>query len=380
MTGTSCDAVDVALARLSGPLASRRLELAAFASVPFPPRARQRLLAACDAAAIPVAELARLHVWLAERVADAVLATCAGAKIAPGRLAFIASHGQTIYHQGRPRPFLGRPVACTWQLGEAAVIAARTGVPVINNFRAADVALGGQGAPLVPWLDWLFLHHPRQPRAALNLGGIANLTLLPPGAGADRVRAFDTGPGNMVVDALAAHFSQGRRRCDRDGRGAARGQVIAPLLRRLLADPYYRQKPPKSCGREQYGRAFVARLLAAAPNASPDDLLATATALTARTVALGLALGSARGTAWEVIAAGGGLRNPTLMRMLAAAAPQCRFRSSADFGIPPQAKEALAFAVLADRTFHQLPANLPAATGARWPAILGQIAYPPPRR
>lgn len=379
MTGTSCDGVDVALVRLSGPLNARHVELVQLVSFAFHRRERQRLLAACDAAAISVAELARLNVWLAETIAAAVLGACRQARLAPARLAFIASHGQTIYHQGRPQTFLGRRLACTWQLGEAAVIAARTGVPVISNFRAADVALGGQGAPLVPFVDWLLLRHPRQPRAALNIGGIANLTLLPPEVAPENVCAFDTGPGNMVMDALAAHCSQGRRRWDHDGRAAARGRVLEPLLGRLLADPYYRRKPPKSCGREQFGRAFVARLLAAAPRAAGDDLLATAAALTAHTIALGLTLGPQHRTPWEVVVSGGGLRNPTLMRMLAAAAPHCRFRSSADFGIVPQAKEALAFALLGDRTFHQLPANLPAATGARRPAILGQIAYPPPR-
>ncbi|MGH9508201.1 MAG: anhydro-N-acetylmuramic acid kinase [Terriglobales bacterium] len=374
MTGTSCDAVDVALVSLTGPAHQRRVELASFASFPFAAAGRRRLLAACDAPAISVAELARLNVWLAETIAAAVGAACRQAKISRARLALIASHGQTIYHQGRAARFLGRPIRCTWQLGEPAVIAARCGVPVIANFRAADMALGGQGAPLVPYLDWLLLRHRRQPRAVLNIGGIANLTLLPPAAGPSRVQAFDTGPGNMVMDAIAAEFSQGRERMDRGGRRAARGRVILPLLRRLLADPYYRQPPPKSCGREQYGHAFVTRMMAAAPGATGDDLMATAASLTAQTIALGLG----RRTRWEVIASGGGVRNPALMRMLAAAAPHCRFTTSEQFGIPPQAKEAMAFAVLGDRTLGGLPANLPTATGAAAPAILGQIAWPPP--
>lgn len=390
MTGTSCDAVDVALVELAGPVHQRRVSLAGFSSFPFTSAQRRRLLAAADAADISVAELARLNVWLGERIGAAVMAACRAAGIAPRRPAFVASHGQTVYHQGRPELFLGRRIACGWQLGEPAVIAARTGLPVIANFRAADLALGGQGAPLVPYLDWLLLRHPLQHRAALNIGGIANLTLLPPGAKPAQVRAFDSGPGNMVIDALAAAVSHGRERFDRGGHRAALGQVIEPLLRRLMAGDYYRQPPPKSCGREQFGRAFVAQFIAwgrqarsqtrRAGSSLGSDLIATATMLTAKTIALGLQMGGGRPSpAWEVVAAGGGTRNPTLMGMLANALPHCRFRSADEFGLPSQAKEAMAFAVLGDRTFCRLSANLPAATGASGPAILGQIAWPPPK-
>lgn len=393
MSGTSCDGIDVALVRITGRDWRRRVTLLGFRTVPYRRHEREFLLRACNAAAAPVADLSRLNFWLGEKFAAAVLATCRATGIPIHRLDFIASHGQTIYHQGRPAPFLGRPLACTWQLGEAACIAERTGVLTLGDFRVGDLAAGGQGAPLVPFLDYLLLRHPRRGRAALNIGGIANLTLIPAGAGPEQVRAFDTGPGNMVMDALAAHFSRGRQRYDRDGRLAARGRVIAPLLARLLRDPFYRRPAPKSAGREQYGREFVARLLAAAPRAGAEDLLATATALTARTIARALnqplarpgraraAAGELAGGApsWEVVVAGGGVHNRSLLHMLAEAAPACRFVSAAAFGIPPDAKEAVAFAVLGHATLLGEAANLPAATGARHSVILGKIT-PPARR
>ncbi len=372
MTGTSADAIDVALVRIRGRGWQRKAGLVAFHSQPFAPQTRAAILAACDAPAIATAALARLNVWLGEAIGDAVLHTCRGARLAAAQLDFVAVHGQTLYHQGRREPFLGRRIACTWQTGEAAVVAARTGATVISNFRAADMAAGGQGAPLVPFLDYLLLRHPRRDRAALNIGGIANLTLIRAGARPEQVIAFDTGPGNMVMDALAAHFSGGRQRYDQDGRLAARGRVWEPTLARLLSDSYYRRHPPKSCGREQYGRNYVSRLLAIAPRAAAADLLATATALTARTIAR--ALGQRE---WEVVVGGGGARNPTLMRMLAAAAPRCRFMGGDAFGIPAAAKEAIAFAVLGHATLCGEAGNLPSATGARRAVVLGSITPPP---
>lgn len=372
MTGTSADAIDVALVRIRGRGWRRRVTLAAFRSQPFASQTRKAILAACDAPAISTAALARLNVWMGEAIGDATLRACQAAGVAPAQLALVAVHGQTLYHQGRRQPYLGRRIACTWQTGEAAAVAARVGAPVVSNFRAADMAAGGQGAPLVPFLDYLLLRHPRRDRAALNLGGIANLTLIPAGARSDRVTAFDTGPGNMVLDALAAHFSGGRQRYDRDGRLAAKGRVLDALLARLLADAYYRRPAPKSCGREQYGRDFVRRLLARARRAAVADLLATAAALTARTIAR--ALGA---RAWEVVVGGGGALNPTLMRMLAEAAPRCRFIPGDRLGVPAAAKEAIAFAVLGHATLCGEPANLPSATGARHPVLLGSITPPP---
>jgi len=370
MSGTSADGVDVALVAIRGRGWQRKIELRAFSSFPFTARERARILAACDAQAIAVAELSRLNFWLGERFADAVARACRRARLPLAQLDLIASHGQTIYHQGVSARYLGRRNANTLQLGEIACIAERTGVTTVGDFRVGDVAAGGQGAPLVPMLDYLLLRHRTESRAVLNLGGIANVTLIPAGAAPEDVRAFDTGPGNMVMDALVGRFSGGTLRYDRDGRLAAAGQVLEPVVRALLRDPFYRRSGPKSVGREQYGGEFVARLqTACGAKARPEDVIATATALTARSIAG--ALIRAR-TDWQVIASGGGVHNRTLLRMLAEAASGCRLASSETYGIPPDAKEAVAFAVLGHATLLGEPGNLPSVTGARRAVVLGK--------
>ncbi len=374
MSGTSGDGVDVALVEIRGRGWERRLKLVAFESWPYSARERAEILSAANAAAISVAELARLHVWLGERFAEAVECACRRAGLEPRSLDLVASHGQTIYHQGHPSPFLGKRLAATWQLGEPAAMAARLQVPVMANFRALDVALGGQGAPLAPFLDYLCLRSPRRPRAALNIGGIANLTLLPAGCSPAAVVAFDTGPGNMVLDALAEKFLG--RRYDRGGKLAARGEAHPGLLAQLLRDRFYRRPPPKSAGREQYGREFVAALLAEARRLrlSPAATMATAAELTAQTIALGLQW-KAPLAAWEVVASGGGVRNRELMRRLERAAPGCRFLSSDEFGLPAGAKEAILMAVLGHAAWCGEPGNLPGVTGARRPSRLGQMQW-----
>jgi anhydro-N-acetylmuramic acid kinase len=244
-------------------------------------------------------------------------------------------------------------------------------VDVVADFRPGDLAAGGQGAPLVPYVDYLLYRSSRISRVALNMGGIANITAIPAGAGPEQVIAFDTGPGNMILDALAAHFSDGREKCDRDGRMAARGRADRKLLNTLLADPYFRRRPPKSAGREQYGTGFVASLIRR--GLAPEDLLATATAFTAASIAIGIHRFAGRPD--ELIVSGGGLRNPQLMALLAGFLPEVRIRTSNDFGISSDAKEAVAFALLAYETYHRRPSNLPSATGARRAAILGKVVF-----
>ncbi len=380
MSGTSADGIDVALCRIakacqSGAHQRPHIELVLHRAYPYATTLRRAVLAAMNAQQTSAAELARLHWRLGMAYADAVRAAADGHV-----LDLVGCHGQTIYHQGLPARYAGRTFACTWQLGEAALIAAAVKAPVVSNFRPADMAAGGQGAPLVPMLDATLFAHPRRARVLQNLGGIANLTVVPAGGALDAVIALDTGPANMVIDALTQRLFS--KPYDRGGRLAAQGSPHPATLATLLRDPYYKRVPPKSAGREQYGEAFVEQFLNIARRArlSPHDTLATATALTSRSVAEAYRqfvqpkLGDA---AVDYIVAGGGAKNDTLMQMLATdLAPfGCHVMTSDSMGIPTQAKEAVAFALLAWQTWHHLPGNVPAATGARHPAILGQVTY-----
>jgi len=348
MSGTSLDGIDVAIVEIRG----RSVETVGFTSTPYSPAVRDSILAVSDTQTHTSA-ISRLNYQLGELYAKAVLRTVQRY----GAVELIGCHGQTIYHEGRSN---------TLQIGEPAVIAERTGLPVISNFRARDIAAGGHGAPLVPYVDYLLFRHPRRTRVALNIGGIANITVMPAGAGPDEVVAFDTGPGNMVIDALTHEFSGGRLTYDSGGKIARSGAVNRELLDDLLRDPYYRRKPPKSAGREQYGTAFVARLRDT--GLSLPDLIATATVLTAATIARAIPA-----TADEVIASGGGTHNPQIMGHLAGFLPGISIAESTSYGIHADAKEAIAFAVLAYETWRSRPANLPRATGARNAVILGSI-------
>lgn len=382
MSGTSADGIDVALARISGapPRLDARLEQ--FAAIPFRPHVREAVLRLAEGAPTTTAELSQLNFLLGEEFARAAREACQKFRVPLRKLDLIGSHGQTIYHQGAPSRFLGARVASTLQIGEPAVIAARTGVTTVGDFRVADMAAGGQGAPLVPFVDYLLYRHPRRGRVALNIGGIANVTVIPAAARPAQVFAFDTGPGNMVIDALVRHFTRGRQSYDREARLARRGHVCAALVNELMRDPYFRRPPPKSCGREQYGAAYVSRILARGRKlrARGPDLIHSATLLTA------LAVWDAfhrfifpRAYVHNLIVSGGGAQNPLLMAQLQAFLPGVQVVSSAAVGVPTDAKEAFAFAILAYESFHRRPANLPSATGARLAAILGNVSYPPSR-
>jgi anhydro-N-acetylmuramic acid kinase len=344
MSGTSLDGIDVAIVEIRG----RRIRTLGFRSKAYPKATRAALLAPLDAEAI-----SRLNFELGELYARAV--RDAVRRFGPVEL--IGCHGQTVYHEGG---------AHTLQIGEAAVLAEGTGVTVVSNFRARDIAAGGQGAPLVPFADYLLFRHPRRTRVALNIGGIANVTIILASARPEDVIAFDTGPGNMVIDALVHEFTKGRRDYDVNGRIAATGQINRKLLAELLQDPYYRKPGPKSAGREQYGAAFVERMKEV--EGSYPNLIATATALTALTIA-----GALRGRTGDLIVSGGGVHNRQLMGQIAALLPELRVTTSAEYGINPDAKEAIAFAVLAYETWRGRPSNLPSATGARRAVVLGSV-------
>ena len=384
MSGTSADGIDVALVRIrdasrvsSGRNRDRahsRIQLLGHADFPYPRDVRNAVLDAMNATSASVADLSRLNFRLAELYADAVVAAQRRLRV---RAELIGCHGQTIYHQGEHSPFLGKKVAVTWQIGEGAIIAARSGLPVVSDFRPADMATGGKGAPLVPFFDYAFYRDPRIGRIAQNIGGIANLTAIPPAATLTQVRAFDTGPGNMVIDAVAERLF--RQRYDRDGKFAATGTVLQDVVRALLAAPFFRQRPPKTAGREEFGREFVANFLKRCGRAAKPDILATATALTAQSIAQAIRRFVIKpGTRYrELIVSGGGSKNPTLLAMLANEIGKLNLslRLSDEFGVPSEAKEAVAFALLAYETWHRRPSNVPSATGAKRPAILGKISY-----
>ncbi|MFZ0663122.1 MAG: anhydro-N-acetylmuramic acid kinase [Acidobacteriaceae bacterium] len=381
MSGTSADGIDVALVhitvRIASAAAAPKITLIAHHATAYSPALRKAVLAAMNAPHTSTAELARLNWRLGIAYAEAIRAAL---RKYPVKLDLVGCHGQTIYHQAQPAAYAGRLIACTWQIGEPALIASEIGVPIVSNFRPADMAAGGQGAPLVPLLDFVLFAHAKRARILQNIGGIGNLTAIPVGASADRLVAFDTGPGNMVIDALTAQLF--RKKYDRDGGIAAHGQVLKTVIQSVLREPYFRKGPPKSAGREEFGTAFTADFLSACKKAggNSEDTVATATALTAESIALAcdrFVQPLLRKAPADFIVSGGGSRNKTLMSMLRARLEPRGYTMMASdaAGIPSQAKEAVAFALLAWQTWHRRAGNIPAATGASRPAILGEITY-----
>ena len=385
MSGTSADGVDVALVQLSGEKPTPGIRLLAHQHFSYPRAVRKAVLSAMNGKSAQVSDLARLNCLLGELYADAVTKACKSHRI---NADLIGCHGQTLYHQGEVSSFLGRRLAATWQTGEGSIIAARLGIPVVSDFRPADMAAGGKGAPLVPLLDVAFYSHPKKLRVLQNLGGIGNLTIIPSGSNLnhmDSVIAFDTGPGNMVIDACAQQLFG--KAYDARGAIAARGKVLKNALDRAMKHSFFRRLPPKTAGREEFGREFVEHFLRwCGSQAKKADVLATATALTALSIGEALRGSLARSgiqlpferSAAEYIASGGGVENRTLMRMITEQVQPLGFRilTSDEMGMPNQAKEAVAFALLAYRTWNRQPGNVPSATGAERPAVLGKISYP----
>jgi anhydro-N-acetylmuramic acid kinase len=383
MSGTSADGIDVALARISGKPPRVKARLLNHTAVKFPSAVRAEILRVAEQRAITAGELSQLNFRLGALFADAAAAACRRFRVKIASVDLIGSHGQTIFHQGKAVPYLGARVASTLQIGEGAVIAAKTGVTTVADFRPADMALGGQGAPLVPYADYLLYRDAWVGRVALNLGGIANVTAIPARASMERVFAFDTGPANMLIDALVAHFSRGRARFDEGARRAMAGWAIPALLDELMRDPYLRVAPPKSTGREYYGSAYLKRVLALGRKfrAKPDDLIRCATIFTALSVVDALnRFVLPRVKIGQLIVSGGGARNPLIMAQLSAALPGVEVIPSSRLGVPEEAKEAFAFALLAYETFHQRAGNVFSATSASGPAVLGKICYALPKK
>ncbi len=370
MSGTSADGVDCAIVDAG----VRGVRVLAFDTCPYPRTVRDGVLALCDGGPVAVADLCHLNAVLGELFASAVLRLAERSGVPLGSIDLIGSHGQTVCHLPRGRRFRGRRLGSTLQIGEPSVIAERTGITTVADFRPRDMAAGGQGAPLVPLADYVLFRHARRSRAVQNIGGIANVTYLPAGCSPAGVLAFDTGPGNMMIDRLAALVTDGRARYDAGGRLAARGTVDEGLLAELMAHPFLRRRPPKSTGREEFGRPFTDAVYARSVKAGlrPLDVLATVTAFTAHSIALAYRR-HLPAPVDEVILCGGGARNDTLVAMLRDALLPAPVRPSDEFGIDADAREAVAFAVLARETVRGAAGNVPSATGADHPVVLGKI-------
>jgi anhydro-N-acetylmuramic acid kinase len=376
MSGTSADGVDAALVQIDGSARSPRIRLRAFQTYPLPGGMREAILAASDPRIGTVDLLCRLNVALGEVFADAALEVARQAGIAIGAIDLIGSHGQTVQHLPEPTSLNGYPIRATLQLGEPSVIAERTGVMTVADFRPRDMAAGGEGAPLAPYVHYRLFGDAHRTRLIHNIGGISNVTLLPAGGELADVLAFDTGPGNMPIDGAVGRLTGAHETYDKDGVRARRGQVHRPLVAELLAHPFLARHPPKSTGREAFGAAFLDQVFArgAESGVMGDDLIATLTAFTAATMADAYRrFVFPRFTDVEGVLCGGGSRNPTLTAWLRRELPDVEWRLSDDFGIAADALEAVMCAVLAHATMCGQAANVPSATGATRPVLLGKV-------
>lgn len=357
MSGTSLDGVDVVLAAIDENMVAQQASL----TFPIPLPLKEAILAICQGQPLTLSQLGRLDTQLGKLFADAVLALMDREHLHPEDIVAIGCHGQTVWHE--PTGIAPH----TLQIGDNNQIAARTGVTVIGDFRRRDMALGGQGAPLVPAFHHALLAHPVERRMVLNIGGIANLSLLIPG---QPVRGYDTGPGNMLMDAWI--WRQKGKPYDKDAQWASEGKVVLPLLQNMLSDPYFSATPPKSTGREYFNYGWLERHLVHFPGISASDVQATLTELTAATISEQVLLS---GGCERLLVCGGGSRNPLVMARLAGLLPGIEVSTTDDAGISGDDMEALAFAWLAWRTLAGLPGNLPSVTGASAPTVLGAI-YP----
>ena len=374
MSGTSLDGMDAALVRLTGFGLSTKVEFLGFLTLPYREEERAEILSLAGGEYGGTRRLSLFNFWLGQKALEACRAVCEAAGLPTEEVDLVGSHGQTLYHLPVAADYLGQKLTATLQLGEASVIAEGLGCPVVSDFRVRDMAAGGQAAPLVPYTEFLLYRSEEKTIGLQNIGGIGNLTVLPRACAMKDVYAFDTGPGNMVIDQLASYYTDGKLRWDVDGLMAARGQVNEALLLRMLDDPYLGKQPPKTTGREYYGADYVASLVEYAKNAQmkPEDVVATATRFTAECIAL----------SWErycperpevMIIGGGGAHNPTLMRVLRERLP-IQIITNEDLGLNGDAKEAVAFAILANECVHESCNNVPGVTGARHPVVMGKIS------
>ena len=370
MSGTSLDGIDVAIVDIGGRGYTKKLSIVATLASPYPEGVREALLGVSNTMT-HTASISRLNFLLGELYAERFLACCKRRGVPRESVQLIGCHGQTIYHEGRPAQFLGREIRNTMQIGEPAVIAERTGIDVVSNFRERDIAAGGQGAPLVPLLDYILFRDAKRGRIALNLGGIANLTAIPAKASIDELVACDTGPANMIIDQLVARLTNGKQKYDRGGAIARKGKVHERMLESMLSDRFFTLKPPKSAGREQFGSDYVNGLIGT--SIPLEDLITTASLFTARSVTMAIEQVSKRARYHDLIVGGGGAHNRFLMDALGRLNPGLHVATPDAYGVDADFKEAAAFAVLAHETVLGRPGNVRGATGAKRSVQLGRL-------
>ena len=377
MSGTSLDGIDAALVIISNSGRDTKIDLKNFISIPYPNELKDLLLKISPPGQGTVEQICRMNFLIAEYYVDTTFNLCDLSEIKISELDLIGSHGQTVHHLPEAENFLGKEIQSTLQLGEPSVIATRTGAVTVGNFRSADMALGGQGAPLVPYFDYLIFFSKKLNRVILNIGGIANITVLPKNISAGRVLAFDTGPGNMVINSLMTRFYN--REYDKDGEVASQGNISNELLLELKQFPYFNKPAPKSTGREDFGDTFVRKIVSSSEKLklNPEDIITTVAELTAQSIADALQLTELPlNKVDELVVSGGGAHNNFIMRSLAEKFRHGNVLTSDSFGIPADAKEAICFAVLANETIFGYPTNLPSVTGAKRETVLGSISLP----
>ena len=369
MSGTSADGIDAVLTRITGSGTSTQVEQLGFYFLPFDSDTRRAILEICGGEHGGTREVCLLGTHLGRLYAQAVqeLLRITGTE----KVDLIGNHGQTVYHIPEEMPYLNTTIRGTLQIGDPSYLAEAFGCPVVSDFRIRDMAAGGLGAPLVPYTEFLLYRSETEDVALQNIGGIRNITLLPAGCALEEVTAFDTGPGNMIMDALVMKITEGAMGYDDGGRLAASGKVIPELLKWMLDDPYLDRQPPKTTGREYYGADYVERLLSVG-DYSLVDVLATATDFTAQTIALSLRRFAPR-LPQRLVVAGGGSRNPTLLQFLQNALPEVQVQTQEDLGMDSDAKEAVAFAILANEALFGICNNAPSATGAKHGVVMGRI-------
>lgn len=374
MSGTSADGVDAVLVRITGHGIDTKVEQLAFVSPPYTEEVRELILKMAAGDFGGTKEACLFNVLMGELFADACLQLCEEAGIRPEDVDLIGTHGQTVYHIPVAESYCGREITATLQLGEPSVLCEKIGAVTVSDFRVRDMAAGGLGAPLVPYTEYILYSDPARNVGLQNIGGIGNITILPAGGKLDDLTAFDTGPGNMLMDSVVSRITDGRLRYDAGGAIAASGKVSQELLDELMKDPYLTKMPPKTTGREYYGADFVDYIMKSGESLGlcGEDILATTTMFTAASIAHSLNH-LCQPKPDRLIVGGGGSLNPTLMKMIAECLPDVEVMTNEDLGLDSSAKEAVAFALLANETIHSMCNNAPAATGAKHPVIMGKI-------